>query len=316
MNVVLILVAVALSIVFYFVGRATVSHKQQLDNQAVIQERDKIQSEIKVAAQELAQTQEKRKSVEASIEAAEIAAKKKEAEALRLVRDHANELQQKYDDMLGIQIADQRKLLKDLSVNLQEQSDRLFQKKQIEYDALKNELEKIKATRDATIEASRKEREIADAPQDYQIHLAADEQHDIKYIESIKDKLFHPETLGKFVWNVFLQKKMKNLCSKILGEEQVCGIYKLTDQATGEAYVGQSKNVATRWTQHVKCGVGASPVSAANALYSAMWRDGVDSFTFELLESCPAEQLDEKEAFYIELYSTDTLGLNSKRGNQ
>lgn len=46
-----------------------------------------------------------------------------------------------------------------------------------------------------------------------------------------------------------------------------------------------------------------------------MQQDGVWSFTFELIEQCSKEQLDEKEKFYIELYQADKVGYNSTRGN-
>lgn len=58
------------------------------------------------------------------------------------------------------------------------------------------------------------------------------------------------------------------------------------------------------------------PASNANQLYAAMRRDGVWNFSFELLESCSPEDLDVKERQFIDLYSADTVGLNSKRGNQ
>ena len=58
------------------------------------------------------------------------------------------------------------------------------------------------------------------------------------------------------------------------------------------------------------------PASNANQLYAAMRRDGVWNFSFELLESCNPEDLDAKERQFIDLYSADTVGLNSKRGNQ
>lgn len=45
-----------------------------------------------------------------------------------------------------------------------------------------------------------------------------------------------------------------------------------------------------------------------------MHEDGIDSFTFELIESCPREELNKKEKFYIELYQTVDFGYNSQAG--
>lgn len=47
-----------------------------------------------------------------------------------------------------------------------------------------------------------------------------------------------------------------------------------------------------------------------------MLKDGVDSFTFELLEACSSQELDEKEKFYIALYQTKEYGYNSTAGNK
>ena len=44
-------------------------------------------------------------------------------------------------------------------------------------------------------------------------------------------------------------------------------------------------------------------------------KDGLENFTFELLEKCTNTELNSKEKFYIELYQADKYGYNSKAGN-
>ena len=41
---------------------------------------------------------------------------------------------------------------------------------------------------------------------------------------------------------------------------------------------------------------------------------GLEHFSFELLEECTADKLNEKERYFIELYSADSLGYNSNKG--
>ena len=80
-------------------------------------------------------------------------------------------------------------------------------------------------------------------------------------------------------------------------------------------YIGQAKDIDDRWKEHMKCGLGIdTPVG--NKLYQAMKEIGPENFTFELLEACPIEQLDEKEKFYIELYQAKDYGYNSTQGNK
>ena len=45
-----------------------------------------------------------------------------------------------------------------------------------------------------------------------------------------------------------------------------------------------------------------------------MQQNGVWNYTFELLEECPRNLLNEKEKFYIELYESDKVGLNVTKG--
>jgi len=47
-----------------------------------------------------------------------------------------------------------------------------------------------------------------------------------------------------------------------------------------------------------------------------MIAQGIWNFTFELLEECSREQLNEKEAFWIEMYQAYDLGFNSTKGNK
>lgn len=46
-----------------------------------------------------------------------------------------------------------------------------------------------------------------------------------------------------------------------------------------------------------------------------MQSKGVWNFTFELLEICPREQLNEKEKFWIESYQSHLYGFNTTKGN-
>jgi len=80
-------------------------------------------------------------------------------------------------------------------------------------------------------------------------------------------------------------------------------------------YIGQSRNIKERFREHIKCGLGID-TPAANKLYKAMRKEGIDNFTFELLEECSSQFLDEKEAFYISLYNSYDYGYNSNHGNK
>ena len=108
---------------------------------------------------------------------------------------------------------------------------------------------------------------------------------------------------------------MTQLCNNVLGTTTICGIYKITNQLTDQCYIGQSVDVATRWKDHAKCGLNIdTPIG--NKLYAAMIQDGLWNFTFELLEKCERQDLDEKERRYIELYEANLYGYNTLKGNK
>jgi group I intron endonuclease len=105
------------------------------------------------------------------------------------------------------------------------------------------------------------------------------------------------------------------LAARVLGPNEKCGIYKITNKNNKLCYIGQSKKIRERWREHMKCGLGID-TPAANKLYQAMIKEGIDNFTFELLEECSSQLLDEKETFYISLYNSYDYGYNSNRGNK
>ena len=47
-----------------------------------------------------------------------------------------------------------------------------------------------------------------------------------------------------------------------------------------------------------------------------MQQTGVFSFTFELLEKCTKDKLNEKERFWIDMYASNQVGLNMTKGNR
>ena len=177
------------------------------------------------------------------------------------------------------------------------------------------ELDKVKQTKVAAMEAMLREQEIKEQLSFYCLTPTAAEKEDISVLESIKPRLRNPRVLSMLIWSTYYQKSMTALCNKILGTNTVTGIYKITNQNNDMCYIGQSVDVSKRWTDHAKCGLGID-TPAGNKLYKAMQEDGIWSFSWELLEECPREFLDEKEKYYIDLYQSKDYGYNITKGNK
>lgn len=70
------------------------------------------------------------------------------------------------------------------------------------------------------------------------------------------------------------------------------GIYKITNKISGKSYIGQSNDIERRFKEHqTKGNRSRIPVDIAIQKY------GKESFTYEIIELCQIEQLNEKEEY-------------------
>lgn len=148
----------------------------------------------------------------------------------------------------------------------------------------------------------------------YKLSTPPHDNEDIGLLLSIKDRLYNSSLVLKVIWSQFRQKQLKELFTKILGNDiHSCGIYKITNVVTGEPYIGQARDLYERWMQHAKnaCGVGNT---VAGDLYKNMQKYGLDNFTWEVLEYCEPNELNAKEKAYINIYCSKEYGLNGTVG--
>ena len=180
-------------------------------------------------------------------------------------------------------------------------------------DSVRKELEKIRATKAAAMEAQLREEEIKNQATFYTLQLNDADKRDVAYLQSIEYNLREARPLRMLIWTTFYRDKVNDLAARV-GALGASGIYKITHIDSGISYVGQAKDIKERWITHVKCSLGIdTPVTSQ--LYAFTREKGIDNFTFEVLEKCSINELNEKEKFYIDLYQTYDFGLNKTRGN-
>ena len=184
-----------------------------------------------------------------------------------------------------------------------------------EIDQIRADLDKISATRAAAIQAQLEEEKIQQQAEFYSLSIEDVDKREVKILQSIENELRDPRPIRMIIWQAYYSKKANDLASRVLGPNEKCGIYKITNKENKLCYIGQAKKIRERWREHMKCGLGID-TPANNKLYQAMKKEGIDNFTFEMLEECTIENLDEKEAFYINLYNSYDYGYNSNRGNK
>lgn len=178
---------------------------------------------------------------------------------------------------------------------------------------INQQLEKIRNSLSAGIQARLREQQKKEKINFYKIFINDADAADIKLLETLKSSFHKPVVLSKLIWSQYYQKQITQLCDRVVGKKTVCGIYKITDLLTQQCYIGQSVNISDRFKQHCKCGLGID-APASNKLYNTMQRDKLQNFTFEILEQCSREQLNQKEAFWISMYKSNIYGLNTNKG--
>ena len=67
---------------------------------------------------------------------------------------------------------------------------------------------------------------------------------------------------------------------------------------SGKSYIGK-----TIYDQKTRAGKDGSGYKGCTAFYNAIQKYGWDNFQYEIIESCPNELLQEKEAYYINFYN-------------
>jgi hypothetical protein len=70
-------------------------------------------------------------------------------------------------------------------------------------------------------------------------------------------------------------------------------------------------DIAERWKQHIKRGIGAE-APTRNKLYPAMLAIGVENFTFEIIEECDRSLLNEREQYWQNCLKAKEYGYSIK----
>ena len=249
----------------------------------------------------------------------DIMLQKKALQATQDISKNINETTRKafeeYCDSLNKEYSITEKEYDAMIIDLKNSYNKIQDKLLAETAQVKDDLDKISSTRAAAIQAQLKEQEIKNKQSFYCPQISDIDLKDVKVLKDIEYKLNNPRVLRMLIWQTYYQKPINQICANVLGSATAIktGIYKITNQKNNLVYIGQAVDIATRWKNHAKAGLGID-TPANNKLYKSMMEDGLESFSFEVLEECNRSELNEKEKFYIELYQSDIYGFNSNAG--
>lgn len=172
-------------------------------------------------------------------------------------------------------------------------------------------LSELRAKSDSAVAAAKRAEEMRTATDFYKLQLTEVDLQEIEMLRNVAPYLRDKEPLNKVIWKCYYEKPTTDLIGRVIGSGVHTGIYKITNLKNQMCYVGQAANLAERWKQHIKRGVGAD-APTRNKLYPAMIALGPESFSFEVIEECNRDFLDEREDYWQDYFKAKEFGYSIK----
>lgn len=244
-------------------------------------------------------------------------------EQAKLAREHlvkqnkalAEEQFEKSAELLANKFQQETKVYQNEYLNVMAEISSDITTKIAEYKAelvvLESQIANKRAIVNAAVEASKRAAEMVDKQNFYRLNLSPTDIEEIRKLREVIPYLRDSEPLNKVIWKVYYEKPYTDLVGRVIGSGLHTGIYKITNIENNMCYVGQAANIADRWKQHIKRGVGAE-TATRNKLYPAMLSIGVENFTFEIIEECDRTLLNEREDYWQEYFKAKEFGYSIK----
>lgn len=308
-------------VVVYFILQPKIKKTQEYNldierlNNNLIGEKWRLEGETKQLQIELASLQAKRDEVQSSIFSLEQQAKESAdifyQKNMEIAQTNLDKSLENASNYYTTQTEQYQNDYKEMMADCAQSISDLINQKRIELEqldlAIKEQSEKV----NASVEASKRAEEIRSQSDFYKLTIPEEDLDEIKELREVEKHLRNPEPLNKVIWKCYYEKPTTDLIGRVIGSGTHTGIYKITNLTNQMCYVGQAANLAERWKQHIKRGLGADPVTK-NKLYPAMKAIGVENFSFEVIEECERSKLDEREDYWQDFFKAKEFGYSIK----
>lgn len=308
-------------VIVYFILQPKIKKTQEYNldierlNNNLIGEKWRLEGETKQLQIELASLQAKRDEVQSSIFSLEQQAKESAdifyQKNMEIAQSNLDKLLENASNYYTTQTEQYQSEYKEMMADCAQSISDLINQKRIELKeldlAIKEQSEKV----NASVEASKRAEEIRSQSDFYKLIIPEEDLDEIKELREVEKHLRNPEPLNKVIWKCYYEKPTTDLIGRVIGSGTHTGIYKITNLTNQMCYVGQAANLAERWKQHIKRGLGADPVTK-NKLYPAMKAIGVENFSFEVIEECERSKLDEREDYWQDFFKAKEFGYSIK----
>ena len=219
----------------------------------------------------------------------------------------AETMSKKYRDMEEVAKNEYKTILEDCVSSFQQQ----ITAKQNELSEVDKKLSDLTAKLTSAVEAAKRAEELRVKQDFYRLQLSQADIDEITRLREVTPYLRDSEPLNKVIWKVYYEKPYTDLIGRVVGTGTHTGIYKITNIENQMCYIGQAANIADRWKQHIKRGVGAE-TPTRNKLYPAMLEFGAENFTFEIVEEVERSKLNEREDYWQEYFHAKDFGYSIK----
>ena len=308
LNIAIIIIVVLIITIFFLLGKGT----KKIYIEPSAEEKAKFEEEYR----------KKREALQAHLaEERKISTEKirEEEDELRLAlkerkREYHNELEKEKEKGLK-DLEEFLELHKKQIENKKHELNKILENVEIDtnekVEYFKNLLKDWQNKQHAAVEANKREDEIKQKDNFYKIILNEDETEELIELNKAIKKLRNPMPFRKAVYEIYYKPKINDLVKRVVGVGRVTGIYKITHIETQKVYIGQSVDIGNRWKQHAKRGCGADMITQ-NKLYPAMIEEGLESFTWEIVEEVESDKLSEAEKYWQEYYKAKDFGYSMK----
>ena len=300
--------------VLYVIIKPKLKATQELDEATKLQN-EELHTELVALEKQHAALTARRQEIQDSIALLEKQAEESSNAIYKKSWELANEkmsnaseaMSKQYEQAKQIAENDYLETLKDCANSFTSQ----INDKKNELKKVQDELADLVQKLNSAVEANKRAEEIKQKQDFYRLQLTTIDLDEIKRLREVEPYLREKEPLNKVIWKVYYEKPYTDLIGRVVGTGIHTGIYKITNIENQMCYIGQAVNIADRWKQHIKRGIGAE-APTRNKLYPAMLEVGVENFTFEIVEECDKSKLNEREDYWQEFFHAKDFGYSIK----
>lgn len=287
---------------------------QQIDQETIIQN-EHLRAELLELSKEHSSLMAKKEEILSNIATLQKQAEESSNAIYEKSYELANEkmsqaaetMSKKYRDMEEVAKNEYKTILEDCVSSFQQQ----ITAKQNELSEVNKKLSDLTAKLTSAVEAAKRAEELRVKQDFYRLQLSQVDIDEIARLREVTPYLRDSEPLNKVIWKVYYEKPYTDLIGRVVGTGVHTGIYKITNIENQMCYIGQAANIADRWKQHIKRGIGAE-TPTRNKLYPAMLELGVENFTFEIVEEVERSKLNDREDYWQEYFHAKDFGYSIK----